>query len=245
MVSVATLALLAVVAAARPLAAPPAPEGGSTRSLSPACVDGVVKDDGVPESGYGWVPSVIDGRYVQQFNSSELPGRRLDRVCICWLRTHADADVDFEIHVYADAGGVPALDPILAVPATATAVPDWATAGGRFYEVEIPGFTVPSGTFYVGAKWNPSLDQFFFICADKSEGTEPVGAFFIDDRDDEWTSVFEAQDPIFLDFKALMVRLEADATRQAAIPVLSRGALVLLVALLAIAGALLLRRVTG
>ena len=31
------------------------------------CSDGVVLDDGTLETGYGWVPSVIDGRYVQRF----------------------------------------------------------------------------------------------------------------------------------------------------------------------------------
>lgn len=207
----------------------------------PACTDGVVKDDGSPEIGWGWVPSVIDGQYVQEFHSGEFPTRSLESVCVCWLRTRTDSDLDFDVVFYADAGGEPATTAFAAIPATATGVGIGA-AGGRFFPVDVSGVRIPLGTFYIGVRWNPSTDSFFFICADTSPETEPVNVFFIDDRADSWTNVFDSGDPIFDVHRAILVRAVANATAAIDIPAAGPGGLWILGGLLSAAG---LRRLAG
>jgi len=209
---------------------------------SAACVDGVVKDDGVPETGYGWVPSVVEGVYVQEFHSDELANRRLEKVCVCWLRTREDDSVAFDVVLYQDAGGIPAMVPFAVVPALATEVPTGVASGGRFFDVDLTGVTAPLGTFYAGVRWNPSLDQYFFLCVDKSPETPEVNGFYIDDRSTEWGSVFGTPDPVFTGHRAMMVRVESFPAQppQLAIPVLSTGGTVTLILALGLGGALLL-----
>ncbi len=105
---------------AQPLApeAIPSPASAARRAGSD-CPGGLALDDGSAETGYGWVPSVPDGEYVQRILFGQLPNRRLESVCICWQRTREDADVDFEVVFYEDAGGQPAAEPYSAVPANA------------------------------------------------------------------------------------------------------------------------------
>ncbi|MCP4661892.1 MAG: hypothetical protein GY856_41340 [bacterium] len=201
----------------------------------PACTDGVVKDDGSPEIGWGWVPSVVEGQYVQEFHSGEFPTRNLETVCVCWLRTRTDSDLDFAVVFYDDVGGEPAITPFAAIPATATGVGTGA-AGGRFFTVDVSVVRVPLGTFYVGVRWDPSADQFFFICADTSPETEPVNVFFIDDRADAWTNVFDSGDPIFDLHRAILVRAVASDTAAVEIPALGPGGLWILGGLLSAAG---------
>lgn len=205
-----------------------------------ACEGGAVVDDGTAETGYGWVPSAVDGRYVQRFTSAQVGSGDLLEVCVCWTRSRADATVDFEVQVYPDAGGVPALTPVASIPAAATAVPEFP--GGAFTTVTLPaGVGWPSDPFYVGVAWNPSADQFFFVCADSSPGTPFVDTFFIDDRADEWGSAADTGDPTFADHRALMVRVVGSG---GPIPVPAGGpvAAVLVIGFMAVAGGLLLRR---
>ena len=63
--------------------------------------------------------------------------------------------------------------------------------------------------FYIGVQWNPSEDEFFFVCADQTPTTPAVDGWFIDDRADGWTSVLETSDPIFDDHRAMMIRARA------------------------------------
>jgi len=211
----------------------------------PACTGGVVKDDGSPETGWGWIPSVIEGQYVQQFHSGELPTRNLETVCICWLRTSTDWELDFEVVFYRDVAGEPASTPFAAIPATATPVGE-GVAGGRFFAVDVSGVRIPFGTFYLGARWNASADPFFFLCADTSPATAPVNVFYIDDRADEWTSVFDSADPIFIPHRAIMVRAVASERAEIEIPTLGHTGLWILGALLGAAalGLLAARRLS-
>lgn len=223
-----------------------APEPGTAAEAplvqSPACIEGVVKDDGVPETGYGWVPSVVEGIYVQEFHSGELADRRLLQACVCWLRTREDDSVEFDLVLYQDVGGIPAMAPFAVVPALATEVPTGVASGGRFYDVDLTGVTVPVGTLYAGVRWNPSVDRYFFLCVDKSPETPPVNGFYIDDRASEWGSVFGTPDPVFTNHRAMMVRLESlpGQPPELAIPALSAGGAVILALALGLGGALLL-----
>ena len=182
-----------------------APGSGPTTG-SDACAGGVIPDDGSAETGYGWVPSVLEGEYVQHFRGGQLANRRLETVCVCWLRTHPDSDIDFEVVFYQNVDGEPAATPYAAVSSSAEVTAMGIVAS--FFEVDVSGVTIPVGPSYIGARWDASADQFFFICTDTSDETEPVEVFFRDDRspDGIWTSVFETIDPIFDEHKAIMIR---------------------------------------
>ncbi len=206
------------------------------------CAGGVVKDDGSPETGYGWVPSVIDGVYVQEFRVQEFPSRGLETVCVCWLRTRQDSDVSFEVVFFEDIDGQPAETPYASVAAVASLVPEGLASGGAFYEVDVSGTVIRGSTVYIGVRWNASVDQFFFVCADHSPETDPVNVFYIDEEADEWGSALDTRDPIFDGHRAIMVRATAQSAADFAVPALGSAGSTVLALLLGIAGWLLLAR---
>ncbi len=204
-----TLAIGSVAAVAAQTLAPPPFEGSNVPE--PLCEDGVVKDDGSLETGWGWVPTVIEGEYAQVFDSSEFPTSVVASVCVCWLRTEGDNDIDFEVVFYravVDLEGDlrPADEPYVAVPATATGVPQGIV--GAFVEVEVPAVRIPFGEFYIGVRWNPSADRFFFVCADTTPETPRTNLFFRDDRASGWDNAFDTTDPLFLEHRAILVRAQ-------------------------------------
>jgi len=214
----------------------------STASSTDDCSDGVVKDDGVPETGYGWVPSVVEGIYVQEFRSPELSSPLFSQVCVCWLRTRNDSTIDFDVVFYEDVGGLPAEQPYAAVPAQAVDVPVGVASGGSFYDIDVTGVPVRGPTLYVGVRWNPSIEDYFFICADNGPETEPVNVFFIDDRAEEWTNALETSDPMFDEHRAIMVRTVPEQLPGVAVPGLTGLGVVALAALVAAAGFLAVGR---
>ena len=225
-----SLAVGATCAAAQTLA--PAVASRNAVEVPTACAGGLVRDDGTVETGYGWIPSVVDGQYVQKIAAAELPSTRLDKVCVCWLRTRNDSEIDFDVVFYTERDGMPREVPYAAVPAHAAGVP--AGIGGRFYTVDVSAVELAPGTSYVGVRWNPSLDQFFFVCADTSPATEAVEVFYIDDRARGWTSVFASADPIFAAHRAMLVRVAARLPTVLDIPVLSGPGVLLFALLLAL-----------
>ncbi len=212
------------------------------------CAGGVVVDDGSAETGYGWVPSVVEGEYVQEFDASLFTSRRLRSVCICWMRTRPDSDVDFEIVFYRQVIDpedeerlVPADEPYAVRPASADVAPKGITES--FFEVDVSGVVMPAGPSYVGARWDASRDQYFFVCVDNSEATSPVEVFFRDDRSEgEWTSVFETTDPIFQDHRAMMIRVLPGPAVVVDVPALGASGLATLAAALALAALVMRRR---
>ncbi len=206
----------------------------------PGCEDGLVLDDGTAETAYGWVPSAIWGEYVQTFPVGSLVSSHVDSVCVCWTRTRADDSLDFEIVVYSGSEYSPGRTELFSFPASVAAVPEWPD--GAFVEVQAPPEAPPlnAGFHHIGVRWNPSADQFFFVCADQSPADTPAGGFFRDDRaQGEWGSVLETSDPIFADHRAMMVRVRAHQVPW--IPTVGPAGLVVLVLLLAISGWVALR----
>ena len=240
-VGVLLVAAWVTVAAAQVLA-PEAVVDGNPAAGGDACAAGVVLDDGSLETGYGWVPSVIDGRYVQRFERADFVSRRIEEICICWTRNRTDDEITFSVQLYRDRGGRPAFEPEASLEAVATMVPTFPD--GAFYTVDVSGIDMRAVTdvFYLGVQWDPSLDQFFFVCADHSEGTPVVDGWFIDDRAFEWTSVLDTIDPIFFNHRAMLVRGRAMEGDFPLVPTLSEWGIVLLVIVIAGFGALLLRR---
>ncbi|MEM7352787.1 MAG: hypothetical protein AAF657_18475 [Acidobacteriota bacterium] len=192
----------------------------------------VVPDDGTAETGYGWVPSVVEGEFVQRIHSGQFPTRNLDSLCICWIRSQTDDTIDFEIVFYDEVDGVPGPLPYAVVPASAVVPPVGITE--TFAEVDL-GVTIPVGPSYIGARWDASADRFFFVCTDTSDATEPVDVFFRDDRTKNgiWTSVFVSNDPIFDAHRSMMIRACSNLLTAVDIPTLGVGGLLALVLLLA------------
>ncbi len=190
--------------------APPEPVPVEEPEPEPtACAGGAIKDDGSVETGYGYVPSAVMGVYLQEFHSDEFPSRELSEVCVCWLRTRADSDLDFEVVFYEDQGGRPGNKPYAKVRSTATEVPKGVDAAGRLYTVDVSGVTLAEGKSYLGVHWNPSASTFFFVCTDTSEETELVNVFSAEDRAPAWTNVINSRDPIFRPHRAILVRAKA------------------------------------
>ena len=220
-------------------------EGGND---SADCADGVVLDDGSAETGYGWVPSVIEGEYVQEFDAADFSSRRLQSVCVCWLRTLTDSTIDFEVVFYRqvfhpeDGEPMPAPEPYAVVQGNAEITPVGITE--TFAEVGTSNVVIPQGRSYIGARWDASQDVFFFICTDTSDATDPVEVFFRDDRSEEgeWTSVFDTVDPIFSEHRALMVRALPGPMVTVDVPALGTAGLALLATVLAAVAIGVLRR---
>jgi hypothetical protein len=238
----ALLIFSALSAQAQPLVAPVTAEfSGSGGNLPTACAEGVVKDDSTVETGWGWVPSVIEGQYVQEYHSSEFALRQLDKVCICWLRTRDDADIDFDVVLYEDVDGQPAATPYAVFPTRATDVPLGIV--GEFTEIDLGGARIPQGTFYIGARWNANVDQFFFVCGDTTPTTPRQEVWFIDDRSEgEWGSSETTEDPLFIPHRAILVRPVGGLEGVIDVPALSFLGLITLAGALSVAGLLLLFR---
>ncbi len=214
---------------------------GLTRIPGPACEDGIILDDGTMETAYGWVPSAIWGEYVQLFSREAMSSTILDSICVCWTRTREDDSLDFEIVVYRQGPDAPGATPYMTIPAHVDGVPRYGE--GRFYEISTAEFsrTLPAGDWSVGVRWNPSVDQFFFLCADQSPSDQPVPGFFRDDRaDGEWGSVLETTDPMFQAHRAMMLRPRP--VRVGWVPTLGRLGVLAMVFFMASAGLFFLRQ---
>ena len=194
--------LIAIIATAVCLNA----ESRAVSPLPTACDTATSKDDGSVESGYGFVPSATTGTYVQAFDSSELKGTYLTSVCLCFMKTRGDRDIEFELVVFEDAGGHPAQKPLASIKASQKNVAPSKGEAGAFVEVQLPSLKLPAGRVYIGARWDPSQEKFLFICNDQSEETTKTDVYFSEDRKPAWSSVEEARDPIFLPHRAIMVR---------------------------------------
>lgn len=207
------------------------------------CEDGVVKEDGGPETGWGFVPSVEMGIYVQRFEPSDLVDRDLEKVCLCWLRTRPDADIDFDLVLFGhDAEeNRPENEPIASLPVVAEGVPEGL--GGKFYcyDVARAGFRAPVEPYYLGARWNASDNEFFFLCADTNPATPIVDTFFSFENGEDWESVLVSDDPIFKVHRATMVRF-VTATGPSDIPTLGTLGLICAAGLLLVGGLWILRR---
>jgi hypothetical protein len=239
---VVLLVSVPAIAHAQP-ASPDLPGGPleSTVVMQDACSDGIVLDDGSAETAYGWVPTVVWGEYVQTFDLSAYGPTVLDTLCVCLSRTAGDDSIDFEVEVYVDGPGQPAPSPAYTVPASAEGVPEWPE--GRFYTIELgdAARAVPGAVQHIGIRWNPSVDQFFFICADHSPTDNPAGGFFRDDRASGWGNVLDTSDMIFDDHRAMMIRAVVDPVPW--IPTASTaGAAVLVVLMVGVAVLVLGRR---
>lgn len=191
-----------------PIIAPPAKSyQKAKKGYVPLCEGGVIKDDGQLETGYGYVPSASNGIYLQEYDAGEFPNKLLDHVCVCWLHKRSDTAIDFEVVFYEKKEGRPAEEPYATRPGHAEEVPLGKESGGMFYDVDVKGVEMVPGTSYIGVRWNPSVDPFFFVCADHGPDSKVTPGYQRDDRAPNWLSVLGSPDPIFTKHKAMMLRV--------------------------------------
>ncbi len=209
------------------------PEAFGGGAPGPSCEGGAILDDGSFETAYGWVPSAEWGEYVQTFQVGRVEPVMLDSVCVCWTRTREDDGIGFEVVIYEDLEGQPVNEPLAVIDASMNEVPAWPD--GRFVEVPI-GFDqsiLMPGTYHIGVRWAPAVDQFFFVCVDQSNPDAAAPGFFRDDRaEGEWGSVLESSDPIFDEHTAMLIRARwQDVVATPAIGSIGAGILIVMIAL--------------
>ncbi|MCG8462247.1 MAG: hypothetical protein MI919_38680 [Holophagales bacterium] len=188
------------------------------KKASPDCTEGFALDDGTVENGYGFVPSSKWTTYLQRFDSSDLPGRQVERVCVCFLRTREADAVDFEVVFHRNRVGRPALESYASVPGKAVEIPKGVESGGKFYAVDVSGVTLPEGPSFIGVRFDPSQGRFVFLCSDKSETESPAPGFQMDDRSKDWTDVLNTRDSTFFDHRAAMIRVVTSPSPDDATP---------------------------
>ena len=187
-----------------------APEAPVVRGeITPGCGEAtpgmLVHDDGTPEDGYRDGSGLFSiNAYVDRFTPSAYPAT-LVTACVSFL-TLGPTTQDFALIVYDDTGfdGGPG-NLIASVPATATDIPDTATAA--FVKVDLSGLgiSIPSGSVYIGAQWNPLDPGDVFIASDTNGDPDAGHGYHMRGSDlglGSWDRTIEE----FADYHALLVR---------------------------------------
>lgn len=187
-----------------------APEAPPVRGeITPGCdaaTPGIlVHDDGMPEDGYRDGSGLFSiNAYVDRFTPSAYPAT-LTTACVSFL-TLGPTSQDFDLIVYDDTGfdGGPG-NLIASVPATATDIPDTATAA--FVKVDLSGLgiSIASGSVYIGAQWNPLDPGDVFIASD-TNGEANAGHGYHMRGSDLGLGSWDRTIDEFGDYHALLVR---------------------------------------
>lgn len=176
------------------------------------CARAVALDDGGIETGYGFVPSAEWGLYLQRFDLPALRGVELEAVCVCFMKTRGDTDADFELVFYAEEDRRLPPQPYAVVAGSVDDLADDKKLAGRFDAIPVDGVRFSEkGPTWIGVRWDPSVENFFFVCADQSRSEEEAGREAIpvvlqEDRRPQWADVIGNRDPIFTGHHAIGVR---------------------------------------
>ena len=177
--------------------------------ITPGCGEAVpgmlLHDDGMPDDGYRDGSGLFSiNAYVDRFTPSAYPAT-LTTACVSFL-TLGPTTQDFELIVYDDTGfdGSPG-NLIASVPATATGIPD--TAMAAFVKVDLSGLgiSIPSGSVYIGAQWNPLDPGDVFIASDVN-GDPNAGHGYHMRGSDLGLGSWDLTIDEFADYHALLVR---------------------------------------
>jgi hypothetical protein len=147
-------------------------------AAQPSCSDGTAHDDNSFEAGYGFPNTQPRGTYVMRLDPPATPAR-LDAVCVCFFRSGTDADLTFDLNVWASDGpsGTPGTLLGRLGSRTATAIPQ---SGAAFYRYNLSALgIVVDRPVYIGPSWQPSADQNIFLCADTNGPTSKPGYFSV------------------------------------------------------------------
>jgi hypothetical protein len=195
------------------------------------CPGGEAYDDGVPENGYSGNPALVSSvEIVQLFNPT---GSTLTYTGTCVaLVTLDEPTLDFEIVVFANAGGTPGAE-IGAVPASVTDLP--GALPGQWYIFNITSLALtPTEPIFVGTRWNPMTFPSRFLLADETPATPLHTGFANFNGGAGW----QATETVFPNFRAQLIRM----TTAAPVPSMPPIGLVLAVLLALTVAAWMLRR---
>ena len=177
--------------------------------ITPGCDEAtpgmLVHDDGMPEDGYRDGSGLFSiNAYVDRFTPSAYPAT-LITACVSFL-TLGPTTQDFELIVYDDTGfdGGPG-NLIASVPATATDIPGMAMAAFVKVDLSGVGISIPSGSVYIGAQWNPLEPGDVFIASDTNGDPDAGHGYHMRGSDlglGSWDRTIEE----FADYHALLVR---------------------------------------
>lgn len=183
----------------------PAVRGEATSGCDAATPGILMHDDGTPEDGYRDGSGLFSiNAYVDRFTPSAYPAT-LTIACVSFL-TSGPTSQDFDLIVYDDTGfdGSPG-NLIASVRATATGIPGTATAA--FVKVDLSGLgiSIPSGSVYIGAQWNPLDPGDIFIASDV-DGDPNAGHGYHMRGSDLGLGSWDPTIDQFADYHALLVR---------------------------------------
>ncbi len=199
---------LEAVSEKSPLPKPPPPET-FVQDPEETCVNGVMLDDGSVEGGYGFIPSLEWGSFVQRFDVPELFGREIEKVCVCFLSDRVD-ELDFEVVFHQEVGGVPSAEPYARVAGHASDLPNSSKEAGKMFPVAIDGVKLPDGPSYIGVRWDPGKGRRAFVCS--SKGTKgnvktPTLGFQKDSRSTAWENILTTKDFVFAYHQNALIRV--------------------------------------
>ena len=191
-----------------PLPKPPPPDT-FVQDPKETCVDGVMLDDNSVEGGYGFIPSLEWGTFVQRFDVPELFGREVEKVCVCFLSDRVD-ELDFEVVFHQEVGGVPSAEPYARVAGHASDLPNSSKEAGKMFPVAIDGVKLPDGPSYIGVRWDPGKGERAFVCS--SKGTKgnvknPTLGFQKDNRSTAWENILTTKDFVFAYHQNALIRV--------------------------------------
>lgn len=178
-----------------------APAGTPCASSTPGII---IHDDGQAENGYGWQPTVTDGRFVEKFTPTSYPAT-FSSVCFSLITNAGVTTMPFDIVVYAadGAGGSPGT--VLgtkSVTGNVTAISGVPfTPTFQSFDISDLALNVTSGNIFIGLKWAPSSVGGVFISADQSSGT-PIEGGYSWSNTGPWQTTQTGQ----ANYRALMIR---------------------------------------
>jgi len=183
----------------------PIVHGAATSGCDAATPGILIHDNGTPEDGYRDGSGLFTiNAYVDRFTPSAYPAT-LTTACVSFL-TNGPTTQDFELIVYDDSGfdGSPG-NLIASVHATATNIP--STAMAAFVKVDLAGLgiSIPSGSVYIGAQWNPLDPGDVYIASDTNGDPDAGHGYHTRGSDlglDSWDPTIDE----FADYHALLVR---------------------------------------
>ncbi len=173
------------------------------------CAGGEVYDDGVAENGYSGNPGTVGTFDGVMLFTPELHPAGYETVCVA-LVSLGGPTLDFTIVFWDDdgAGGQPGT----LLGQTGTLSVDDLPGGlpCRMYEVDVSqlGVVIPSGSVYMGVRWNPMAFPSRFVCSDESP-TTPIHPGFVNlNLGVGWQTI----QTVFPGYRALLLRAVQDLT---------------------------------
>jgi len=203
--AVSILALSAAGAGAQELALDPGlgPVGPAVQGGND-CAGGEIYDDGTAENGYSGNPALVSSfEGVQLFTPAAYPAT-YDTVCVCLTTIAAGGptlSLDIEVRDDDGAGGSPGTL-LGALPVMVATIPTFPATAFFEFDVTSLGLNIPSGTVWIGVRWNPMAFPSRFVCADESPATPLHPGFVNFNTGSGW----QTTQTVFPNYRAKMIR---------------------------------------